>query len=1067
MVMNDVNSTLTQNLYTSDPIGLEVQRTIWAYNRPGALGNTIFISYKFINKSGVPLDSVYVSQWADPDLGYAGDDATGCDTTRSIGYVYNGAAIDANFANLGLPPPAVGFDFFQGPLVPGSSSDSAIFDLKYVNGKKNLPMTAFDFFINGNSTYSDPNLNSNGPDGTPQWYNLMRGLISTKGTPFSPSVTGGSIFCYPGDPVTGVGPTFIGPAAVAAPGDVRMCLNSGPFSMATGDTQQVVVAAVVGLGSDYLSSISVLRSYDDNAQDAYNQLFQLAVPPPQPYVSVVTLDKQIVLSWGNVNTAPPGRTPKEIEGSNSKGYQFEGYNVWQFPSNNSTGGKLLATYDLIDGIRTIQDTIFSPTLGSYTVVPTQFGQDKGLQHSLAITKDAFTGSALVNDRDYYFAVTAYSYNLTGGLVPHSLETSPSIMTIRPQTLPRGVTSTTTVGDFKDVTHNGSATASVDVNVVDPLQVTGHQYQVIFHDRKFSYGSDGEWTDITALTKKRLSKTDTLTGSSVTAMAASYSDKVKGAIDIHYMVDVQSVDYDWCDGVELKFPAGVTIDFISKPISGNDGSEISYTYNKTSNSIFFGDSSRSTGGLFAGGEEFVVRVHPATLPITIQYNMYDDNYGGGVVDVSGTDSFNGPIADIITTQNQWDVKDVTTGNIVVKDQTIVGGKDLYAPDVVYAANSFNGPGGSTGSAVANVGVGANVTFDGIQLAVNGSYDPPITFSGTTLTKAADSKTSLTHSGNTGTLDILNYTYFSGINTSKATEDFGVGTDNIDTLQKDYELRFTGVWDSTVINGQTVHYVKSGGQMATCFRMVSGAALANNPLNPSPGTAAPFLIRIPFEVWCLDDNQQVNLTYRDRLRNGTEDPFYSWNLTNRMYAIIVDSPYDPNQVIQVDDGPDAINAAATWTLVFYGLNYNMNFTGDNYDKVTITYPNPIQLGKDNFTLTVPEAVTSTTAANDISKINVFPNPYFGFNKLESDKYSRFVRFTHLPVKATIRIYNLAGILVRTLQKDNAAQYQEWDLLNDHSLPVAAGMYIAYIDMPDLGKTKTLKLAIIPEQQFLDHY
>ena len=132
MVMNDLNPTLTGALYSSNPIGIEVQRTIWAYNRPGALGNTIFLSYKFINKSGVKLDSMYVSQWCDPDLGFAGDDATGCDTTLSLGYVYNGTPRDANFANINLAPPSAGFDFFQGPKVPGAATDSAIFDLHSV-----------------------------------------------------------------------------------------------------------------------------------------------------------------------------------------------------------------------------------------------------------------------------------------------------------------------------------------------------------------------------------------------------------------------------------------------------------------------------------------------------------------------------------------------------------------------------------------------------------------------------------------------------------------------------------------------------------------------------------------------------------------------------------------------------------------------------------------------------------------------------------------------------------------------------------------------------------------------
>ena len=100
---------------------------------------------------------MYVSQWADPDLGFAGDDATGCDTTRSLGFVYNGEARDTSFSNIGLPPPSAGFDFFQGPKIPGAVTDTAIFDSKYVAGYKNLPMTAFTFFINGNATFADPN----------------------------------------------------------------------------------------------------------------------------------------------------------------------------------------------------------------------------------------------------------------------------------------------------------------------------------------------------------------------------------------------------------------------------------------------------------------------------------------------------------------------------------------------------------------------------------------------------------------------------------------------------------------------------------------------------------------------------------------------------------------------------------------------------------------------------------------------------------------------------------------------------------------------------------------------
>jgi len=113
-------------------------------------------------------------------------------------------------------------------------------------------------------------------------------------------------------------------------------------------------------------------------------------------------------------------------------------------------------------------------------------------------------------------------------------------------------------------------------------------------------------------------------------------------------------------------------------------------------------------------------------------------------------------------------------------------------------------------------------------------------------------------------------------------------------------------------------------------------------------------------------------------------------------------------------------------------------------------------------------------EVNRIKVFPNPYYGLNRAETDRVTRFVTFSHLPDKAVIRIFNLAGILVRTLRKDdpaNSNQFLRWDLQNEHGLPVASGIYIAYLELQDatgsdLG-TKTIKIAIIQEQQFLRNF
>ncbi|HTP80343.1 MAG TPA: T9SS type A sorting domain-containing protein, partial [Bacteroidota bacterium] len=119
--------------------------------------------------------------------------------------------------------------------------------------------------------------------------------------------------------------------------------------------------------------------------------------------------------------------------------------------------------------------------------------------------------------------------------------------------------------------------------------------------------------------------------------------------------------------------------------------------------------------------------------------------------------------------------------------------------------------------------------------------------------------------------------------------------------------------------------------------------------------------------------------------------------------------------------------------------------------------------------PTVNSTSLAKTAVSSINVFPNPYFGVNPQETDKYHRFVTISHLPAAANvkIRIFNLAGELVRSIVHNPASQFEQWDLNNRDGLPVAAGMYIILVQMPDLQVTKTLKLAVIPEQQYLDRY
>ncbi len=269
-VANDLNEQLTQNLGGCQPIGLEVHRTFWGYDRDGALGNAIFGSTVVINKSGAPVDSMFLVQWSDPDVGDAGDDLAGCDTSRDLGFCYNGRPVDYLY---GSAVPSSGYRLLQGPIVPGEPTDSALFRQEYRKGFNNLDMTTFVFFSSGWLQWADP---PQGPGGALGWYYLMNGL-TRDGNPFiNPLTNQPTKFAVDGDPATGTG--WIDGVTVPGPADRRICLVTGPFTFANGDTQEIVTATMVARGDNRIASVNLLKNYSDIVASSYRSLLRASPP---------------------------------------------------------------------------------------------------------------------------------------------------------------------------------------------------------------------------------------------------------------------------------------------------------------------------------------------------------------------------------------------------------------------------------------------------------------------------------------------------------------------------------------------------------------------------------------------------------------------------------------------------------------------------------------------------------------------------------------------------------------------------------------------------------------------
>ena len=176
-------------------------------------------------------------------------------------------------------------------------------------------------------------------------------------------------------------------------------------------------------------------------------------------------------------------------------FLFEGYNVYQYETASGAGAmKRLATYDVVNGVTEIYDTVFNASLGENINIRTQFGSDSGLAQFHAISTDGLNGnSKLTTNRAYNYAVTAYGYNADG--IPKTLESSPVYLTVRPE-VPNTMTAgenTASAGDVVSAAHDGPSQGSVDMVVVDPSQLTGDDYSVTFDDAMPDGTAAVNWT----------------------------------------------------------------------------------------------------------------------------------------------------------------------------------------------------------------------------------------------------------------------------------------------------------------------------------------------------------------------------------------------------------------------------------------------------------------------------------------------------------------------------------------------------------------------------------------------
>ena len=467
-VMNDVGDEKEYNseFYSLNDlaIGLELKTMAFAFQTNDEINNMTFYKQTMTNKGNRTLYNTYLGQWVDPDLGNFVDDYVGCDVTRGLGICYNGDDDDDGILGYGLNPPAVGVDFFSGPLADlndGLDNDRDGLTDEGSDGidnngdgnvdedseREKIVMSNFLYYNNNaNPVNGNPTLPSDHYNYLKSKWRNGDNVMYDGGDGTDQSADYEAKFMFPGttdqELYWGTDGNAVDPwdevSAGNAPADRRFLQSAGPFTLEPGQVNDVTVGVIwmrAGSGGA-TGSIAALKVADDKAQELFDDNFKNLQGPNPPEVAVTELDQQIVLAFTpseflingerqNTETYREKKQSFEEAGQDDAFFRFQGYLVYQLANasvsaselDNTDNARLIAQCDIQDGVSALINKEDNPFGDPNATSPVQIdvlkvsGADEGVFHTMTVTTDEFTsGNEIVNNKEYYFMVLAYASN---------------------------------------------------------------------------------------------------------------------------------------------------------------------------------------------------------------------------------------------------------------------------------------------------------------------------------------------------------------------------------------------------------------------------------------------------------------------------------------------------------------------------------------------------------------------------------------------------------------------------------------------------------------------------------
>lgn len=1063
-VFNDKGNIHTET--GANPIGMEIRGQAFAFSTNDEINDMTFYNYELINRGSFTLTNTYFAQWVDSELGYHLDDYVGCDVMRGLGYSYNGNAIDGTGGpnQYGANPPAVGIDFFQGPYQDADGLDNPLYDncevvqalseggivyggigVGYGDGRidnERYGMRRFVYHNNDGTNQGDPSTGA-------EYYNYMKGIwkngapMCYGGSGLNPGgCTQEAGYMFPGnsDPC-GWGTDGIPQdpwteqSAGNTPADRRFMQSAGPFTLEPGAVNDITVGVVWARAtnaSDPYESVEKLRVVDDKAQSLFDNCFVLIDGPDAPELSIVELDRELILSLYNPSSSNNANEdyaqvdPFIPPVWDNNVFKFEGYQIFQLKNssvsssdlNNPDVARLVAQCDIenIDSltnapIAQLINFTYSDELNASIPVEMVNGANEGLRHSFQVTQDQFaTGDRqLVNHKKYYFMAVAYSYN-----------------------------------NFKTYIQDNA------------LQVDG-QKNPYLAGRKNAFG--GAITPVVGIPHK------TEPEQRGTILSARYGDGPR----------LTRIEGQGNGGRDISLVRQSVRDILAS--SEGRSKEITYESGQGPVDIKVIDPKNLPNA------DFVFKMHDSITPGNLSDAYWSlQCIGGGCPEVPGFVNNTVWASKPIGLSNGNEQLIPEWGLSVFLEQTINPGNEAAGNGLITSRISFSGSkfwlGGisdADGPSPLNwirSGAVADIDYPGdidqvYETILNGTWAP------WKMASHADSVMSPTWKKFKALNDLSNLASVDieiTADKSKWTRCavLEIGDDIVPTIgnARRFDLRRSpsvgkdgkpdnsGTMGMSWFPGFAIN-VETGERLNMAFgenswlQQSNGADMIWNPTSELFGGPNLPIFGGGHYIYVFGHNG-----------NNPNDDVPAYDEGVFIYNKLSENNYVPG-----DPSKRRVFKDAMWVgLPFLAPNGSLLENIVNFNiRVTKPYRKNFAPGwsvgqpeNDNLPMytfstsdfaTVREDLTTAEDALDI--IRAVPNPYYANSGYEESQLENKIKIINLPVACTVSIYTVNGVMVRQFKKDSPITSLEWDLKNHQNIPVASGVYLIHVDAPGIGE------------------